>query len=207
MNLKDALALTGEYLERYIRFFVLFFKKDADTDIEISDYREQIIVGGLIYLILGVTIQDSILRRIKIDDITWFERALVQIIFWITIGLLLHITLRMLKSSKNGQELVVNFRVMPVAFLAGCYASSLGVALTTALNFWSIQFPALPSIFHIVTQISILILFLPKKLQVATDCGIMVSIIASGIVVIAVCFVDLFVVFGSAFIDFAPTSQ
>ena len=131
MDLQDALSLAKEHAERHSKSFVSFFGSGGSDVADKRDSYDHVVTGALIYLVLGVTLQDSFISGLKIDQISWLDRALGQIIFWITVGLLVFALVRVLTGISDSRAFLVAFKVMPIAFLCGAYAASLGFFLNS----------------------------------------------------------------------------
>ena len=204
MNIENALGLAKDYAEKYTRSFVDFFRGGEIPLGEGETPYQHIVSGALIYLVIGVTLQDSFISGIRIDNISWLDRALVQIVFWITIALVLQLLLRIFAGVGTGAALVT-LRVMPIAFLAGAYAAALGAFTALGLRLVHVEFP-LPHVFHIVVQLIVIALYMPRELRVHSAQGRIGSRCLTALVFAIVLFVDFIVVFGSAFVD-APTQS
>ncbi|MBA2935351.1 hypothetical protein HZF05_14790 [Sphingomonas sp. CGMCC 1.13654] len=191
MDLSAALDLIKSYAKMHGEAFLAFFKRDSAQRWTF----EQVFTGGLIYLILGVTLQDRFISDIRSADIQWIDRALVEAVFWVTIGILVEITLRLMRATRD-HGLLVTFRVMPIAFLCGAYAGALGYLFCRGLAFFNLEFRYLPPIVNMSAQLTIIAAYMPAKFR--RYCGLQKgkSISAAAVVFLTCLVVDSVVVFG-----------
>jgi hypothetical protein len=199
MKIDDAIGMVKNYAEKYTRSFVDFFRDGTLSLAEGESAYQHIVGGALIYLVLGVTLQDSFISGIKIEDISWLDRALVQLVFWVTIGLVLHLLIWLFGKGRSGAGLVA-LRVMPIAYLTAAYASVLGAFAAFALRFLGVQIPV-PHVFHILVQVAMIAIYMPRELRVHAGQTKLSSRLFSGVIFVIVLLVDFVVVFGSAFLS------
>jgi hypothetical protein len=198
VNLDDALGLAKNYAERHTKSFLDFFTSGRIVLSDGETLYQHTISGAILFLVVGVTLQDSIISGIQIGEISWLDRALVQILFWVTSTLILYILLRLFGDAKGGAALVI-FRVMPIAFLCGAYASALGAFARLALRMMNVDF-LLPHLFHIVVQLSIIAVYMPRELRNHADQKRTASRAVTAAIFVFVLSVDLIVVFGQVFV-------
>lgn len=199
MDLQDALSLAKEHAERHSKSFVSFFGGGRSVIADDRDSYDHVVTGALIYLVLGVTLQDSFISGLKIDQISWLDRALGQIIFWITVGLLIYALVRILSGIADSRAFLIAFKVMPIAFLCGAYAASLGFFANYVLQLFETPVFNLPHLFHIIVQLLIIAAYMPRELRAYYGRGPGFAFFVTGIVFLFVLLVDFIVVFGGWF--------
>lgn len=201
MNLEDAISLAKAHAEKHTRAFVSFFKAE-DSDPEYITY-EHVVTGALIYLVVGVTLQNSFIGGMKFAEISWLDWAVTQLVFWVTIGFIVHLASRLLPPKCDSNGFLVTFRVMPVAFLSGAYASSLGFCVNYLLRYGEWDFRTVPHFFHMVVQVAVICTYMPREIRQHCFESRGSSRLITALVVVFVLSVDLVVVFGDVFM---PTS-
>ena len=202
MNLEQAVGLAKNYAEKYTRSFVDFFGDGKLALAEGESPYQHIVAGAVIYLVLGVTLQDSFIVGLPIAEISWLDRALVQLVFWITIALILHLLIRLFTKARAGAVLAA-FRVLPIAYLAGAYASALGIFAAFGLGLLNVTIP-LPHVFHIIVQLALIALYLPRELRTYAAQRRVASRCLTALIFVVVLLVDLVVVFQRFFVT--PTA-
>src|SRR4051794_39806028 len=80
MNLDSALGLAKNYAEKYTRSLIDFFGDGKLALVDDETPYQHIAAGALIYLVMGVTLQDRFLSGISIANISWLDRARAQIL-------------------------------------------------------------------------------------------------------------------------------
>jgi hypothetical protein len=207
VNLFDALAFTKDYLDREARALTGFFRVDRTIDEPDWAYG-QIATSALLYLVIGVTLQDSYISGLKIDQISWLDRALGQTIFWVSTALFVQLLGKLIGARKGGAIQAV-FAVVPMAFLCGCYAASIGyfigyVARIIAYNAYAsdTRFTPLASWFNLAAQLFIVARYMPRELRLRCLQTPAQSRATGALVLLFVLFVDLVAMLGS---NFLPT--
>ncbi|HEX8061873.1 MAG TPA: hypothetical protein VF535_01515 [Allosphingosinicella sp.] len=202
MNLDEAISLAKAHAEKHTRSFADFFGAKT-PDPEFTTY-EHVTTGALIYLVVGVTLQNSFIGGMKFADISWLDWAVTQLVFWVTIGFIVHLASRLLPPKCPSNGFLVTFRVMPVAFLCGAYASSLGFCVNYLLKFGEWDFNTVPHFFHMIVQVMIICLYMPRDIRHHCFESKNSSRLITSLVVIFVLSVDLVVVFGNVFMPTPP---
>lgn len=203
MDIQGALGLAKDHAERHSKAFAAFFGRRGPAGEEAAPTFDHVTSGAIIYLIIGVTLQDSFISGMKIEDISWLDRALGQLVFWVSIALIVQALVRLLGSGPGSGGITATFRVMPIAFLCGAYAASVGFFLNHVLRMVATPIPNLPHLFHIVTQIAIIGAYMPAELRARVRLGTGSSRLVAGITMLIVLLVDMIVVFGSWFMPAA----
>lgn len=200
MNLDDALSLVKDHAERHSKSFAAFFRPGAYGLTEQDFTFEHVLTGAVIYGAIGVTLQDSFISGVSVKEISWLDRALGQIVFWITITFLIVLLNRLFNSACRTGSLLTTLRVMPIAFLCGAYAASLGFFIRQLLRFSpATDIGTLPHLLNIIAQLSIIALFMPRELRAFCKQGLWTSRFTTAVVFLFVLMVDLVVVYGHWF--------
>lgn len=206
MNLFDALTFAKDYLDREARSFISFFQEDRKADDPDQPYG-QLATSALFCLVIGVTLQVSYISGLKINEISWLDRALGQIVFWLSIGLFAHMLVRLVGGRRDGSALQAVFAVMPVAFLCGAYAASIGyfIGYVTRIVAYTAfdsdqQFLMLPNWFNLAAQLTVLARYMPRELRIRCFSSRGESRLVSLSVLFLVLIIDLVVALGENFL-------
>jgi hypothetical protein len=199
MDLRDAIDLAKDHAEKHTLAFTGFFYRQTPKP-EFATY-EHVATGALIYLVIGVTLQSSFIGGMKVEDISWLDRAVTQLVFWVTVGFIVHVASRTFQPLPNRNGFLVTFRVMPVAFLCGAYASSIGFFVNYLLKFTKHDFSTVPHFFHMVVQLSVIARYMPREIREHCSQSVLASRVVTAFVVLFVLAVDLIVVSGPIFLD------
>ncbi|RJG54822.1 hypothetical protein D0Z70_10615 [Sphingobium terrigena] len=205
MNLFDALTFTKDYLDDEVRAFKAFFRADGAI-VEVDRDDRQIVTSAVLYLVIGVTLQDSYISGLKIDQIGWLDRALGQIVFWVSTALFVQLLANLI-GAKRGGAMLVALAVVPMAFLCGAYAASIGyfvsyTARTVAYNFYGSdeRFTTLANWFNLATQLFIIGRYMPRELRSRCLQTPRQSCATVAFALLFILFVDLVAMLGSNFL-------
>jgi len=205
LDLFNALTFTKGYLNHEARAFIGFFGADRAIGKADLDYS-QIATSALLYLVIGVTLQDSYISGLKINQISWLDRALGQIVFWVSTALFVHLFVKLIGAKKGGAMLAA-LAVMPMAFLCGAYAASIGyfigyVARIVAYNVYASdeRFTTIANWFNLAAQLFIIARYMPRELRLRCLQTPVQSRVTGALVLLVVLFVDLVAMIGSNFL-------
>jgi hypothetical protein len=199
MDLQDAINLAKDHAEKHTLAFVRFFGPEA-SEPQYTTY-EHVATGALIYLVIGVTLQSSFIGGMKVEDISWLDRAVTQLVFWVTVGFIVHLSTSISPISCKKNGFLVTFRVMPVAFLCGSYGSTIGFFVNHLLKFPKQNFDTVPHYFHMFVQITVVCLYMPRELRHHCSQSESASRAVAGLVALFVLAVDLVVILSPVFLD------
>jgi len=198
MILEDVLGLSKLYAARYSLYFVALFRNSALERFE--EEKGDVTVASIIYLIVGVTLQDKFISGLDIKNISWWDRAVLELVFWVSLGLVAMLTGRIFRSFSDTAEFISVFRVVPVAFVCGAYAASLAKGIVYLLSILLFEFPALPHLLDMFASSVIVLRYLPSELRTRAQCKIGQSRTIAGVIFIVVLATDLTFVYSTAFL-------
>jgi hypothetical protein len=165
MLIADVLAFLKTHGEAQAKSFTCFFRKGGQAPPASDLTFEHVSAGALIYLVIGVALLGSFHRRMSISEIPWLDVALLQIVFWVCIAIILWLLIRLAGRASTGGSFLVAFRVMPIAFVCGAFASALGYASGLCLRAIDFEINTLPQFFHILVAVAVTSSYMPRELR------------------------------------------
>jgi len=147
-----------------------FFRKGAEDD-GATPSIEDIAINATVCMLVGITLQDTFISRINPSESNWFDRGVNQMVFWILIYLIMRALLALLRVPDGAAvSLRAVFITIPIAFLFGAYASSVGFFLKTTLEKFSLGvYQAAPNLAHMLVQLVIIFLYFAREARAGGD--------------------------------------
>lgn len=182
MWITDALSFLKTYGEGHSKSFIGFFRRSNYAPSASDLIFEHVSAGALIYLAIGVALLGSFHRGMSFSEIPWLDVALLETIFWISIAIVLWLLIRVTGEASASRAFLVTFRVMPVAFVCGAFASALGYALSQCLRALNFEINTLPHLFHVFIAFVITFLYMPREIRAHAMKGPTFSRVAAAVI-------------------------
>ena len=182
MLIADVLDFLKSHGEAHAKSFAGFFRRGGTPPPDSDLTFEHVSAGAVIYLVIGVALLGSFHRGMSISDIPWLDVAALQIIFWISIAILLWLLIRTTGKSATSPSFLITFRVMPIAFLCGAFASAFGYALGLCLRAFDVEINTLPQFFHVLVALTITAAYMPREIRLHAQRSRIFSRIAAALI-------------------------
>lgn len=133
--------------------------------------EHEVLINLVACLGIGIILQDVFISNKDVDAIDWFDRMVIQLFFWSAVFLVAAAALRMVGGKRPtrvaGRAI---FIIMPTAFMCGAYASGVGYfASFIIMKIYAVPTLLLPHYFNILTQTTIVLLYLPREFRYAGE--------------------------------------
>lgn len=157
---------------------------------------DEIAINAALCMLVGITLQDKFISGLEASNSDWFDRGLQQAVFWVFLFLLVGLMLLAMGVKKVGPVgLRAVFITVPIAFLFGTYAASLGHFVKLVIeSVPGMKAQVLPQYCNIAVQCAIVVRYFPGELRASGQVGKWQSRAVTAILFAVILAVDIAVI-------------